>query len=154
MGGNRDETRDLATLSGSALLDHYLTSVQNQLKSVLVGSKILDSYSRVKLTNELNQLRTIIGHTSSNKKTSHYLVKWINKLVRQFHRPHEYRPLTLTCIQKVQQAINWAIQGHFSVKEEIQDTSLLTVLQNVRVLKGKNLIPESVRKILDGDEDD
>jgi len=137
MGGNRDETRDLATLSGSALLDHYLTSVQNQLKSVLKGSKLLDNYSKVKLKIEMNQLRTIIGHTSSNRETSRYLVKYVNKLIKQLHRPHEYRPLTLTLIRKVQQAINWAIQGHFSVKEEIQDTSLLTVLQNVRVLKFK-----------------
>lgn len=154
MAGNRDETRDLAALSGAALLDHYLTSVQEQLKSVLKGSKLLDGYSRSKLTIDMNQLRTIIGHTSSNKETSRFLVKWINKLIKQLHRPHEYRPLTLTCIRKVQESINWAIHGHFSIKEEIQDTSLLTVLQNVRVLKGKNLIPESVKKIIDGSEDD
>ena len=151
---NKDETRDLAALSGAALLDHYLTSVQEQLKLVLEGSTILDKYSKAKLGFDLSKLRTIIGHTSSNKLTSNYLVKKINELINQFYCTVEYYPYTLTCINKVQQAINWAIQGHFSNKEEVQDTSLLSVLQNVRILKSKNLISDNFMKRIKGDDDD
>ena len=151
---NKDETRDLAALSGAALLDHYLTSVQEQLKFVLDGSKILDQYSKAKLTFDLSKLRTIIGHTSSNKKTSNYLVKKVNDLIDQFYGSVEYYPYTITCIKKVQQAINWAIQGHFSNKEDVQDTSLLSVLQNVRILKSKNLVSDNFLKRIRGEGDD
>lgn len=152
--GDKNETKDLAALSGAALLDHYLTSVQEQLKFVLDGSKTLDKHSKANLVFDLSKLRTIIGHTSSNKITSNYLVKKINLLVDQLYCPVEYYPYTLTCIRGVQKAINWAIQGHFSNKEEVQDTSLLSVLQNVRVLKNKNLVSESFMKRIKGDDYD
>lgn len=149
-----EETKDLATITGAALLDHVITSVQNQLKEVLEGSLSLDAHSIANISINVSKLRTIIGYTSANKQTSQHLVKCANLLIRQLHRPHEYRPLTLTLINKVQQAINWAIQGHFSVKEGIQDSALLSILSNVRVLKQQNLIPEKVLKIIQGEEDD
>ena len=150
----QNETRDLAALSGAALLDHYLESVQNQLSAVLTGSTPLDTYSKSTLAIDMKNLRSIIGYTSSNPITSRYLVKWVNNLIKQLHRQKEYRPYTLTCIQKTQQAINHAIQGHFSNKEKITDTALLSVLQNVRVLREKNIVPNKMRKLLQGDDDD
>jgi hypothetical protein len=103
---------------------------------------------------DLNKLRTIIGHTSSNKETSDYLVRKSNELIDQLYCPVEYRPYTLTCVRNVQKAINWAVKGHFSRKEEVQDTSLLAVLQNVRVLKNRNIISENFMKRLKGEDED
>lgn len=150
----QNETKDLATLSGSALLSQYLDSVHANLDSVINGTQSLDKLKISKLTVELKELRMMIGKTTGNLTTARNLVKWINELIHQLTRPYELRDYTMTCVRKVHQAIDWAILGHFHQKEQVQDSSLIAVLQNVRVLSNRNLIPQKILNMMKGEDVD
>lgn len=60
----------------------------------------------------------------------------------------------MTIISKVQQALNWATLGHFNKKEEIQDTALIAVLQSVRVMQSKSIIPDYMKKLMKGNQEE
>jgi hypothetical protein len=153
---NKEMTKDLATLAGANLLASYLNGVKAQLAIVTdeKNQPALKQDTKDLLREQLGVLRKLLGHLSGERKSRKILVRAIEKLRDQLDEKYEYVPLTITRVRNLEKAIDFAISSSFGLKEDIQNASLVAILEKTSVLESKHLVPESYMKLLEKIEQD
>lgn len=151
----KNEVKDLSNLVGANVLDHYLTSMQEQLVKAL---KIEDQLSfkadllrnrKRFMEDQLKNLHELVALLAGNRTTRTKLAYAINHCIRDIRDPYFFEPLYNAHMTNLICSITKAFEGNFGKKEDVQLQTLLVILSKVSIMRESVMVPEKYRKMLD-----
>jgi hypothetical protein len=151
----KSELKDLSSVVGANLLDHYLSSMQQQLKDAIeLENKIEFKEEKIKkrrdfLEGQLTNFHKMVALLAGNKQTRQKLRYQINKVIRDIRDPFFYDPLYQADVTNLMCAMTSAFEGNFGRKEDVQLQTLLVILSKVSLMRDQVMIPEKFKKMLD-----
>lgn len=151
----KNELKELSSVVGANLLDHYLSSMQESLVQALATEDKLQfsddkiRYRRQFLASNLSNLHKLVALLSGNAQTRKKLRYHINLVIKDIRDPFFYQPLYEANMTNLLCAITTAFEGNFGRKEDVQLQTLLVILSKVSLMRDQVMIPEKFRRMLE-----
>lgn len=159
MGGNQDESKQLANTAMANLLDQFLRSITDSLdKASEIEAELNLSDDKLEFRKtfvaaQLPKLQQLASVVAGHPKTREDLRHRINQVTEDLRDPYFDEDLYQAHYTQMLKALTSAFIGNFGIKEDVQIKALLTVITKISPLRETVLIPESYRRYMQDREE-